>query len=310
MKISIGPALFEWGKQALRDFYRRMAFETPADILYMGEVVCSKRNNLDPEELVAFARELQPSGKQIVFSSLGLVMTEGELATMRRLAALAREEGIWLEANDLAGLAIGEGQPLAAGPHITTYNTDTLAMLAEIGVKRAALPVELPLTSIAALAASRSGGAPEIEVFAHGKLPLTFSARCYTARAFHLPKSNCQYRCGDFPDGMTMSTQEGMELLTLNGVETMSDAVFCGLGDLEALRKAGVDILRLSPQSRNMKEIVEVWHQRLLGRLDGAEALARLRELNEGRAFCNGYLHGRAGLDFIDASRQQATWGL
>lgn len=299
MKIAIGPCLFEWGKKALRQFYQRMAFETDADILYMGEVVCSKRNHLTPEELGLLAESLKPAGKELLFSSLGLVMSEEESASLHQLAAMATQQGVWLEVNDMGGMGVGEGQPLVAGPHINTYNAETVAFLARVGVKRVVLPVELAHPAMAAIIAGCGPVRPQMEVFAFGHLPLTFSARCYTARAFQLSKSNCQYKCGDFPDGMVVHTQEQTPFLNMNGTETMSARVYNLIEEIPRLRQMGVDVIRLSPQSQHMPEMVAIWKACLDGRMAGSEAMVRLQALNQGEPFCNGYFYGRPGLEWI-----------
>ncbi|MBF0357278.1 MAG: U32 family peptidase [Magnetococcales bacterium] len=297
MKISIGPCLFDWGKKGVADFYKRMAFETEADILYIGEVVCSKRFHLSPKELVKLARELKPSGKEIVFSMLGLVMTEDEQKEIRQLAAFAKDAGVRIEANDMASVGIGEGQPMVAGPHICTYNPETLDFLKFVGADRVVLPVELSAKYMDGVFRRCVG--VESEVFAYGRLPLTFSARCYTARAFNLPKGNCQYKCGEYPDGMPMHTQENKQFLVINGIETMSELVYNLISDIEQLKKMDIDIVRLSPQSKNMVEVVKVWQERMAGRVDSQEAVAKLQELNGGDPFCNGYFHEKPGLEFI-----------
>lgn len=298
MKIAIGPCLFEWGKKNIRAFYQRMAFETNADILYIGEVVCSKRYHLTPKEMAELAEQLKPSGKEIVFSTLGLVMTEEEQETLRQITQQAEQRGLWLEINDMGGMGIAEGRPLVAGPHINTYNAETLAFLSRIGVKRVVLPVELPQKTMVSIITGNKEQKTEIEVFAFGRLPLTFSARCYTARAFQLSKSNCQYKCGEFPDGMLTRTQEQEKILTLNGTQTMSERSFNLIQELPLLRQMGIDILRLSPQSQNMTEIVSVWKACIENKIDHQEALARLKRLNGNEPFCNGYFHGIPGLEF------------
>ncbi|MBF0126993.1 MAG: U32 family peptidase [Magnetococcales bacterium] len=302
MKISIGPVLFEWGRSALKDFYRRMAFETPADLLYLGEVVCSKRNRLTPEELTELAKELMPSGKEIVFSTLGLVMDDREQTEVQQLCDRAQALGIRLEANDMAGVGIGEGHALVAGPHVNVYNPDTLTFLQGIGVERMVFPVELPCDAMTGIIRAPREQSVEFEVFAHGRLPLTFSARCYTARAFRLSKANCQYKCGDFPDGMITRTQEGEGLLSMNGVQTMSERVCTLIQETTRLEEMGAHILRISPQSTHMPEIVAIWKARLEGRMAGPEALARLGELNQGEPFCNGYFHNKPGMHYVQPS--------
>ncbi|MBF0454856.1 MAG: U32 family peptidase [Magnetococcales bacterium] len=297
MKLSIGPCLFDWGKKGIADFYRRMAFETEADILYIGEVVCSKRLHMDPDELFSLVEELKSTGKEVVLSSLGLVMSESEQVELRALAAKAAEMGVRLEANDMAAIGVGEGQPLVAGPHICTYNPDTLDFLQSVGVDRVVLPVELSANHITGIFRGKTG--MESELFAYGRLPLTFSARCYTARAFNLPKANCQYKCGDYPDGMNMHTQEDKEFLVINGIETMSELIYNLIADIKRLEEMKIDILRLSPQSRGMVEVVKIWKSSLSGQMGREEALAKLLEINENVPFCNGYFHEHPGLEFI-----------
>lgn len=42
LKLSLGPILFFWQKEALLEFYVSM-LDTPLDTVYLGEVVCSRR---------------------------------------------------------------------------------------------------------------------------------------------------------------------------------------------------------------------------------------------------------------------------
>ena len=43
-KLTLGPALFNWSPEKWRDFYFQIADEAPVDVVYVGEVVCSKRS--------------------------------------------------------------------------------------------------------------------------------------------------------------------------------------------------------------------------------------------------------------------------
>ncbi|SUX69043.1 peptidase [Citrobacter freundii] len=42
MKYSLGPVLWYWPKETLEDFYQQAAV-SQADVIYLGEAVCSKR---------------------------------------------------------------------------------------------------------------------------------------------------------------------------------------------------------------------------------------------------------------------------
>jgi len=133
----------------------------------------------------------------------------------------------------------------------------------------------------------------ETELFADGRLPLAYSARCFTARHYNLPKDDCQFRCLDHPDGLALTTREGEAFLTLNGIQTQSAGVYSLIGELPALRELGIASLRLSPQSRHMGRVVEAFQAALAGETGAAEKLARVMP---GPAV-DGYWHGRAGLN-------------
>ena len=45
-EITLGPLLFNWPPERTADFYARMADEAPIDRVYLGEVVCGKREPL------------------------------------------------------------------------------------------------------------------------------------------------------------------------------------------------------------------------------------------------------------------------
>ena len=80
-------------------------------------------------------------------------------------------------------------------------------------------------------------GAPEIafEVFAFGRVPLAISARCSHARIKGLTKDNCQFVCGEDPDGLEVETLDGQRFLALNGVQTVSSTCQSLIADVPAL---------------------------------------------------------------------------
>ncbi|HEY8886873.1 MAG TPA: U32 family peptidase, partial [Gallionella sp.] len=175
MKLALGPVLYYWQRDALFEFYERIE-EAPVDIVYLGETVCSKRHNFRLEDWLEVAKKLAASGKQVVLSTQALIESESDLKTLRRLA----ENGIYtVEANDMAAVRLLSGQQFVAGPHINTYNPQTLALLAELGAQRWVIPVEMSRQMLTGMLAGKPQGM-ETEVFAYGRLPLAFSARCFT----------------------------------------------------------------------------------------------------------------------------------
>jgi collagenase-like PrtC family protease len=140
----------------------------------------------------------------------------------------------------------------------------------------------------------------QTEVFAYGRLPLAFSARCFTARHEGLPKDDCQLRCGDYADGLLMRSQEEQDFLAINGIQTQSATTVSLLEALPEMAAMGVAVARLSPQSRHMAEVVAIFHQVLSGGVAIEEAGERLRRLAAGE-LSNGFWYGKSGMEWHTA---------
>ena len=293
MKLSLGPILYYWERERVLDFYVQAA-GWPVDIVYLGEVVCSKRRALRPGDWLEIAASLALAGKEVVLSTLALIEAESELAALRRAVANGRFP---VEANDAAALNIlsaAAGARFVAGPYLNVYNGETLTLLNELGACRWVLPVEQSRDMLAALQARRPHGM-ETEVQVFGRLPLALSARCFTARARHLPKDNCEFCCRDYPDGLALSTREGNRFLTLNGIQTQSGSSCNLAGAIAELKRLDVDVARLSPQSQDMDKIVQLFHAALAGELSELETERAIGAYLPA-GVCNGYWHGEPGM--------------
>ncbi|OGI49008.1 MAG: U32 family peptidase [Candidatus Muproteobacteria bacterium RBG_16_65_34] len=295
MKLSLGPILYFWNRDAVFEFYQRAA-DSPVDIVYLGEVVCSKRRALRPEDWIQIAEQLEAAGKEAVLSTMTLIEAESELGVMRRISDNNR---FMVEANDMGAVNMLAGRArFVAGPNINTYNAGTLAMLAAAGARRWVMPVELDRNTLKALQAARPAGM-ETEVFAFGRLPLAFSARCFTARAHNLPKDECGFRCGDYADGMLLSTQEDQAFLVLNGIQTQSAETYNLITVLPEMKALAVDVARISPQSQGTFEVIDIFRAAADGTLDLALARTHL-EPYVPNGPCNGHWHGRAGMVWVE----------
>ncbi|MET0027017.1 MAG: U32 family peptidase [Candidatus Thiodiazotropha sp.] len=257
-KLSLGPVLFYWSRDDLFAFYEQAA-QMPVDIIYLGETVCSKRRSLKTQDWIDLATRLsRDTDKQIVLSTLALLEAESDLMTLRRLC----DNGHFLvEANDIGAVQIlsEKGLPFTTGPSVNVYNPKTLAYLATRGLVRWVMPVELGQQTLSLMQQQRPGGV-ETEVFCFGRMPLTLSARCFTARSYNLPKDDCQYKCIDHPDGRLISTQDGEPFLALNGIQTVSAKTCDLLSEVGRLTDLKVDVLRISPQSNFTDRIVSAFH--------------------------------------------------
>lgn len=295
MKLALGPLLYFWSRDDVLAFYRQ-ARDWPVDVVYLGEVVCSKRRGVRLEDWLAIADELALAGKEVVLSTLALVEAESELLTLRRIIDNGR---FTVETNDMGAVRLAAGKiPFVAGPHLNAYNCETLGLFRDLGARRWVMPVELSRDTLAAIQACRPAGL-ETEVFAFGRMPLAFSARCFTARHYNLPKDDCQLRCADFSDGLVLNSQEGEQFLSMNGIQTQS-ATTCNLiAAIAEMKELEVDVLRLSPQSRHMEKVIRAFRGVIDDGLTPEQGLAALVGLSRGEP-CNGYWYGNAGLAWLD----------
>lgn len=293
LRLSLGPLRYCWPRAAVLDFYAAVA-DAPVDIVYLGEAVCSRRHELRLGDWLEVAAMLADRGIEVVLSTLPLIESEADLRLTRRIVD---QDRFRVEANDMGAVRLLETSGAGnwvAGPTLNVFNPHTLELLMAGGARRWVVAPEI---SGADLAGVRAGLASpiETEVYAYGRLPLAFSARCFTARHFNLQKDACEFRCLSIQDGLVLRTREGEPFLTLNGIQTQSARVYNLLADLPDL--AGqAEILRISPQGTHTLDIIALFRAALESRLTPAKALAASRDFMPA-APCNGFWHGRPGVE-------------
>lgn len=291
-KLSLGPLLYYWSRDDVFKFYEDIA-DSPVDIVYLGETVCSKRRLLRPDSWLQLAALLEDAGKQVVLSTLTLLEANSELSALKKICS---NEQYMVEANDMTAVQLLSGKkPFVTGPAVNIYNSRTLEVLARSGLKRWTMPVELSKETLTDMHQDRPMGV-ETEVFAFGRLPLAYSARCFTARSHNLAKDDCQFRCLDYPDGLMLRTREDESFLVLNGIQTQSARTQNLIADINDFIDLKVDVLRISPQANNTVQVVEIFDGCLRGKISLEEAEKSLQQyVMSGK--CDGYWHGHAGMD-------------
>ena len=289
MKYSLGPVLWYWPKATLEAFYLQAA-NSSADVIYLGETVCSKRRATKTADWLDLARQLAGSGKQVVLSTLALVQAPSELTEVKRYV----DNGEFLiEANDLGtvNMAAERKLPFVAGHALNCYNAVTLKILLNQGMTRWCMPVELSRDwLINLLDQCQQLGIRErfeVEVLSYGHLPLAYSARCFTARSEDRPKDECETCCINYPNGRPVLSQEDQQVFVLNGIQTMSGYVY-NLGNELTAMQGLVDMVRLSPSGPETLALIDAFR----ANENGAAPLPLTANSD-----CNGYWRRLAGLE-------------
>ena len=291
-QLTLGPLLYHWDAEKRRDFYFKIADEAPVDCVYLGEVICSKREPYFEDYFYQVADRLRSAGKQVVISTNALVTSAREMADIRKHAS----EDAVVEANDVACLQSLHGKPHVIGPFVNVFNEGAREFVLRNGAFRIVLPVEAPATSIKVLANTPA----EIEVMVFGRQTLSVAMRCYHARSHGLTKDSCQFVCGLDPNGLSATTVTGEDLLTISGTSTQSHGYVVLLDELEALRKMGVTHFRVSPQHMDMVAVTSIYRDVLDGKLTPKEAEARLLQMSDDIPFINGFYYAREGLSWTE----------
>lgn len=289
MKLSLSPILYCWEKQRVYDFYQKVS-QSAVDIVYLGEMVCSKRQELLLEDWLEIAQILQQAGKEVVLTSLALVDSPSKLVDVKKVVSNGE---LMIEANDFSAVNLcrDANLPFVAGHALNIYNSEALQVMLRNGMSRWCFPVELTRDWVKDLQTEcESKGiweSFEKEILAYGYLPLSYSARCFTARNVGRDKADCEIACLADPSGKAVYTQENQRLFTMNGIQMQSGLCYNLMNEYASL-KPMMDIIRLSPLDETILTTIDEYHQMIA--MDNS--VPRALTSDE----CSGFWTGAAGM--------------
>jgi O2-independent ubiquinone biosynthesis protein UbiV len=295
MRISLAAIPYFWSREDYISFYHQVAF-TSVDIVYLGETVCSKRRSMKFQDWLDIAGRLSQAGKQVVLSTLTLLEADSELKVLSHIAG---QKDYLIEANDMAAIQVAKNNDNAfvAGSAINVYNNQVLRILHAQGMTRWSIPVELGQQDIVPMVNYAHSMNIELEYQVFGRMPLAYSARCFTARHHQLAKDDCQFKCLDYEQGIKVKTQEGDSFAQINGIQTQSAKISNLFDQWQELKAVGIDILRIVPVSAvdTIKAINKLDALLQTGGENGDT-------LTGNYEFCNGYWYGVEGMKYIASS--------
>lgn len=261
MKISLGPIQYHWPADKVKHFYRQIR-DWPVDTVYLGEVICSKREELSLLDWLYIADMLTEAGKEVVLSTLVHVETTADLKFLTQIC----DNGDYkIEANSESAIRMAFGRPFVAGASLNNCKKDVLKDLEYYGAVRWVMPIGLSGANLRNISETRPAGM-QIEVLVYGGLPMSFSSNCITAMAHHLTTDTCELVCKKYNEGMELSNKDVEDTLIVNGFQIQAGRPCNLINEVDNLKSAGVDVIRISPQLNHTKNIVENFSQALNGK--------------------------------------------
>ncbi|MGE0109929.1 MAG: U32 family peptidase [Bdellovibrionales bacterium] len=288
-KLTLGPLVYNWQPETRRDFYFRIADEAPLDEVYLGEIVCAKREPFYESDIDEIKSRLERAGKRVHCTTLALITSPRERQALERKSQMD-----WLlEANDISAVKLLKGKPFIIGPHITALNEGTLGVLVKQGARRIVFASEISGDAMAKLAAAFPALETEAQVF--GRQSVAVSMRCYHTRSVGRDKDHCRIACGDSPYMVPVETLDKQPIWTIAGTQTLSAGTLVLGNELEDMAKAGISHFRLAPQEGDMIAVAKCYRELLDGTREPESLLPALKEIMPSLQPINGFYYGVEG---------------
>jgi putative protease len=264
----------------------------PYDAVYLGNPYCwdydgNLVSNMD--DLGIAVEMLRDMGKRVYVSTFAAPRNRDLPRIFSLLDKLVELEIDAVESSNFGVMKYIKreyGMRVHAGGLANIYTSATVELLASIGIERVTPAYELSLREIEELK-----GNVEIEVVAHGKIPVGISHECFLLRF----EEDTGIRCPSLCRREMIFESDGLILKPFGSV-TLSGKDVCMYEHIEKLRNSGVDALRIEGISERIgyrEKIGRIYRRRIeKGKSD--DDFEKLKRLSK-YGLCNGFYFNRAG---------------
>jgi putative protease len=284
----------------------------PYDAVCLGSPYCRRVRGNFAEELSLLAEavsDLRAAGKRVYVTSPAAPRGRDLPHVERLIAAAADACAQALEIHNMGVLRIlrEKGNPLPAhiGAYANVYTHLTARVMGEYGAVRVRPNAEVSLEEMEVLA--REGGV-EVEVLAHGKIPLGVTERCSLLAEAEDADPKCPSAC---EEEHWLTTRQWV--LKNVGKGVLSGRDMCLLEHLPRLLSMGFSVFKvegLYESSAYRSEVGRVYREALELAASGKPyevrpewAAVLRRHSREG--FCNGYCFGKTGRLYVGTVLQE-----
>lgn len=210
MKYFLGLVLWYWLKEMLEEFYQQVVISS-VDVIYFGEVVCSKCWVIKVGDWLEMVKLFVGSGKQIVFFMLVLVQALFELGELKCYV----ENGEFLiEVSDfgVVNMCVECKLLFVVGHVLNCYNVVILKILFKQGMMCWCMLVEFFCDWLVNLfnQCDELGicNQFEVEVLSYGYLLLVYFVCCFIVCLEDCLKDECEICCIKYLNGCNVLLQE------------------------------------------------------------------------------------------------------
>lgn len=275
------------------------------DALYLGDFTCPLYpGNFSShiETLREGVERARSMGKKC-YLSLYAIPRDSDLSWIKDLLQASRDlplDGIEIHSMGLLRIIreLRDDIPIHVGVFGNLYTHETARVLKGYGVKRVFPNAELSLEEILYI---QDHTPIQVILPLHGKIPLVISATCFVTEYAKVTPAHCEEGCAQ---GHWL-THEDWHMKNI-GRANLSGKDLCLLEYLDLLVRQGLDtfyIHTLGEDPEYVKTVGGIYREALQRAMAGEEFctpawMAALRSLAP-LGFCNGYLFGRSGQDYI-----------